>query len=233
MIETEFMKLYEELEQLNTLEEDNKVVSRFNKPWYSGSFRGLNDISTRQSPKTPEQIEQEKEEREKQEKETRIKNAMLYKPADTYNWRYQQQILSDLDWPALDPETRERVYDPVRKEELVKQSVTNKEQAYQQAQQKSLETRAARQAEKSRTYHWEATYTINNKKYKVGKNVLDNEEPDTTCNLMKRAALKRIKQEKHECTVFKEPFSYDGKIIVTRTSPAGKKTKVAEFTEIL
>lgn len=224
-LDSEFNKVYEELDSINE--------GSSTRPWYSGYARGLNNISTRMTPKSPEQIAQEEEERRKQEQETRIKNAIGNKSVDTYHYRYQQEILSDPEWPALDPETRERVYDPERKEELVKQSIENKEQAYKQSYQKGLEARAIQKANKDRTYHWSATYTINRKKYKVGKDVLDNESPEETCDLIRRGALKRIKQEKHECTVFKEPFSWDGKITITCTPPKGTEEVVAEFTETI
>jgi hypothetical protein len=229
-LDSDFNAFYEELDNLN---EANKVVNRFNKPWYSGSFSGLNDISNGHTPKSPEQIAQEEEERKKQEKETRIKNAILNKSADTYHYRYQKEILSDPEWPAMDPETRERVYDPARKEELVRQSIAIKQQAYQQSCQKGLETKAAKQAEKNRTYHWVVSYTINKERYRLGKNVLDNENPEATCELLRQAAIKRIKQEKHECTVFKEPFRWDGKITISCKPPKGTEEVIAEYTETI
>lgn len=227
-LDSEFNKVYEEL---NNITEANKIVSRFNKPWYSGSFSGLNGISTRREPKTPEQIAQEEEERKKQEKETRIQTAMYYKSADTYHHRYQKEILSDPEWPAMDPVTRERVYDPIRKEELVKQSIEAVAQSREQAYQKGLETKAAKKAAQARTYHWEATYTINGHAYKVGKSVLNNEDPEVTRKLIKQAAVKRIKQELHECTVFGEPFDWDGKVIITCTPPKGSEEDIIEYVE--
>jgi hypothetical protein len=224
-LDSNFNAVYEELNNIN---EDGPA-----RTWYSGYARGLNDISTRVAPASPEQVAQEEEERRKQEKEDRIKKAMLYKSADTYHYRWQQEILSDPEWPALDPETRERVYDPKRKEELVKQSLENREQAYKQSVQKGLETKAAKQAEKDRTYRWTVAYTINKENHKLGKNVLGNENPEATCDLIKQAALKRIKQEKHECDVFKEPFSWDGKITITCTPPKGAEEVIAEFTETI
>jgi hypothetical protein len=227
-LDSEFNKVYEELNNIN---EANKVVSRFSNPWYSGSFRGLNDISTAQAPKTPEQIAQEEEERKKREKEAKIQKAMLYKSVDTYHYRWRQEILSDPEWPAMDPETRERVYDPARKEELVKQSVEKVVQAQEQAYLKGLETKAANKAALARTYHWEAAYTIGGKTFTVGKNIIDNEDPEASRKLVKQAAVERIKQEMHECRVFGERFEWDGKMTITCTPPKGSDEDVIEYVE--
>lgn len=227
-LDTPFLEAFEELDKLT---EANKVINRVvNNPWYSGAFRGLNDISTKSTPKSAEKIAQEEEERRKQEKELHIRNAMLYKKPDVYNARYQQTILTDPEWPALDPETKERIYDPVRKEEVVKQSVERRELAQQQAYQKSLEAEAANRLNKERTYYWQVTYTLNNKTYKIGKNIIGNDDPDTTCELMKLAALRKIKEEKHECTVFNEPFQWDNILIISCTPPKGTSRVVAELT---
>jgi len=223
--------LLETFEELDKLTEANKVINRVvSNPWYSGAFRGLNDISTKQTPKSAEEIAQAEEERRKQEKEEHIRNAMLYKKPDYYNDRYQQKILTDPEWPALDPETKERIYDPIRKEEVVKQSVERRELAQQQAYQKSLETKEANKLKKEQTYYWQVTYTINNRTYKVGKNVVGNDDPDTTCELMKLAALRRIKEEKHECTVFKEPFQWDNTLTIRCTTPRGSSRIVASVS---
>jgi hypothetical protein len=223
--------LLEAFEELDKLTEANKVINRVaNNPWYSGAFRGLNDISTKQTPKSAEEIAQEEEERRKQEKEQHIRNAMLYKKPDVYNARYQQTILTDPEWPALDPETKERIYDPVRKEEVVKQSVERRELAQQQAYQKGLETKAANKLKKEQTYYWQATYTLNNRTYKIGKNIVGNDDPDTACELIKLAALRRIKEEKHECTVFNEPFQWDNTLTISCTPPKGSSKVVAEIS---
>ena len=47
--------LLETFEELDKLTEANKVINRVvSNPWYSGAFRGLNDISTKQTPKSAE-----------------------------------------------------------------------------------------------------------------------------------------------------------------------------------
>lgn len=230
-VEADSLYVSELEEELNTLDEGNKVIDRFNKPYYSGSFSSLNGISTRPTPKSPEQIAQEEEERKKQEKEDKIEYAIYGTSVNTYHYRHQQEILSDPEWPALDPKTRERVYDPARKKDLVMQSVEYKKQEFQQAAQKAAETRAAKQAEKARSYHWVATYTINKEIFNIGKNVIGNEDPEAMRKLMKQTAVKRIKQEMHECKVFGERFDWDGKITITCTPPKESGEAKIEYIE--
>lgn len=244
MYETDFIKIYKELEQLNKaditeeplLETTNKIIKRFDRPFYSGSFSGLNNISFREpSPeelakKAEEQAKAEEEKRKRKRKSELITAAKRLTTADGahgYNKRYASEILQNEEYPAVDPETLELVYDAVQKEELIQQAKEVAEEKRIASIIKGQQTRAANQAKAATMVTWYGYATINGQKRKVATKSLPEDTDQTECyEVVKQQALKYINQEAHECRVFGEPFKCSIKLLITRKPYKGKEETV-------
>lgn len=213
------------------LQEANKVVRGFaNNPWYSGGFRGLNDISNVTTPEEQERKAKEEEERkiqqEKKEFERAAKKAIAENRIAFYNHNHRYDISRNEYCPAVDLETKELIYDSAQKEEILKASQSIVDEVRSAAAQKGLRTKAANQAAEAefnaKAYVWTAYFTFNDGTHTVTNKVIGNEDPEGACAEIKAKAIQRIKAEMHECRMFKEPFQWDGKLTITVTPPRGE-----------
>jgi hypothetical protein len=252
MFNNEFMKLYEELSNIDKakqatpeishcegdLQEANKIVNRIaNNPWYSGGFSGLNDISTRVSPEEIERKAKEEEERRLEAEERRLEaerkeleleqqkaeKKALKAIADgsilQYNFNNRYHISHYDVWPAIDLDTKELVYDKDTKEQILQDSerITRERQKEYNAKYS-----AARKQRLETEYTWTAHFTIGDKRYAKVEKVQGNDDPEGACERVKQKALAVLKQERHECRVFNEPFQWDGKLVITVAEPHGE-----------
>jgi hypothetical protein len=234
-LDSNFNEVYEELSAIGSrenLHEANKIVNRFaNSPWYSGSFRGLNDISTATAPEELERRAKEEEERKLQQEckefERAAKKAIAENRVAFYNYNHRYEISHKDHCPAVDLDTNEFVYDSDRKEEILKASEIIVDEVRKRAAMKGLQTKAANQAAaaelNAKAHLWTAYYTINGDNLTISNRVLGNDDPDNACLEVKKKAIKAIKAEMHECQMFNEPFQWDGKLIITTTPPQGKE----------
>ena len=241
MYKTDFMKTYEELDTLVNTEEhlqeaNNKVVNRFNKPWYSGSFRGLNDISN--TGPSPEELAKKAAE----EEEARIQKAKAdfiaaaekvatENSAHYFNNRHRKEIIKNEDYPVVDPVTMELVYDSAKKEEILQQAATwisDKSTANAlKAQQSRLERQAKEKERLETTTMWYGYATINGQKRKIASKGIPNETEQTECfEIIKQIALQYLRREAHECKAFGEPFKCSSKLVVTRTPRKGTEETI-------
>jgi hypothetical protein len=234
-LDSNFNEVYEELSTIGSrenLHEANKIVNRFaNNSWYSGSFRGLNDISTATAPEEIERKAKEEEERKLQQEckefEKAAKKAIAENRVAFYNYNHRYEISRKDHCPAVDFDTNEFVYDSDRKEEILKASEIIVDEVRKRAAMKGLQTKAANQAAaaelNAKAHLWTAYYTINGDNLTISNRVLGNDDPDNACLEVKKKAVKAIKAEMHECQMFNEPFQWDGKLIITTTPPQGKE----------
>ena len=208
------------------LQEANKIVQRFDRPVYSGSFSGLNNIAGGTSADVLERKKKAEEEQERKEYERAANKAIAENRVAFYNHNHRYEIMKKDYCPAVDLETNEFVYDPEQKEEILKASESIVDEVRSAAAQKGLRTKAANQAAEAefnaKAHVWTAYYTINNRTYTVTNKVLGNEDPESACAEIKAKAIQRIKAEMHECRMFKEPFQWDGKLTITVTPPRGE-----------
>lgn len=251
----EFMELYEELSDITetrsrydtgnvwiaTIQEDlqeaNKIVNRIaDSPWYSGSFSGLNDISTRTAKISPEEAERraKEEEERKLEAERKYFENIAKKAIETdrvpfYNCNHKYEIRNKEYCPAIDLETKEFVYDTTQKEEILKASQDIVDQKRKAAAAKGQQTKANNQAAQAKTYLWTAYYTLGGKTSIVVDKVIGNTNPEEACERVKQKALAKLKQERHECRVFNEPFLWDGKLLITITDPQGNDKTFKQY----
>lgn len=212
------------------LQEANKIVQRFDRPVYSGSFSGLNNIAGGTSADVLERKKKAEEEqqleRERKEYERAANKAIAENRVAFYNHNHRYDISRKDYCPAVDLETNEFVYDPVQKEEILKASESIVDEVRSAAAQKGLRTKAANQAAEAefnaKAYVWTAYFTFNDGTHTVTNKVIGNEDPEGACAEIKAKAIQRIKAEMHECRMFKEPFQWDGKLIITVTPPRGE-----------
>lgn len=212
------------------LQEANKIVQRFDRPVYSGSFSGLNNIAGGTSADELERKKKAEEEQrlewERKEFEKAANKAIAENRVAFYNYNHRYDISRKDYCPAVDLETNEFVYDPARKEEILKASESIVDEVRSAAAQKGLRTRAANQAAEAefnaKAYVWTAYFTFNDGTHTVTNKVIGNEDPEGACAEIKAKAIQRIKAEMHECKMFKEPFQWDGKLIITVTPPRGE-----------
>ena len=236
------------------LQEANKIVQRFDRPVYSGSFSGLNNIAggtsadelerkKKAEEEAKKKVEEEakkkaeEEAKKKAEEEQRLEwerkefekaanKAIAENRVAFYNYNHRYDISRKDYCPAVDLETNEFVYDPARKEEILKASESIVDEVRSAAAQKGLRTRAANQAAEAefnaKAYVWTAYFTFNDGTHTVTNKVIGNEDPEGACAEIKAKAIQRIKAEMHECKMFKEPFQWDGKLIITVTPPRGE-----------
>ena len=221
-------------------EASRSVASRYGSTgWYSGYASGLNDISNRVDDKERAQIaaaEEErrqkqaaqraayraaKEERETQRYLTKAQEAIAAGTIDEYNYEFVYEIRTRDYCPAIDPVTKELIYDPKQKEEILKPVDARKEEEEAERRKKEAERRARAKADAARTYTWIASYVINGRTFSMTKRVVGNKDPESAASMVSNIALKRIAQEAHECKVFKEPFSWDGKLSISYKTPDG------------
>lgn len=258
MLETEFMKLYEELDKINKdipteeiLNETNKIVRRFaNNGWYSGYASGLNDIDNRAGDKELELKAKAEEERKRKEAEAKAKREEAAKQAqlqlaqqaidtgtwDEYNKTHKYNIRRK-DWcPAIDPDTQQLVYDVQRKEEILRliDAQLNQERAEQRRiqQQKDAEIRAKERADAAITYCWRASATINGKTgYTNYRHIVGNDNPEAAAKEVLQKEIDFLREEQKECRAFGEPFNWDGKVTIYCKDPTGKEEvyKVVSF----
>ena len=258
MLETEFMKLYEELDKINKdipieeiLNETNKIVRRFaNSGWYSGYARGLNNIDNRVDDKELELKAKAEEERKRKEAEAKAKRAEATKQAqlqlaqqaidastwDEYNKAHIYKIRTK-DWcPAIDPDTQQLVYDAQRKEEILRpiEAQLAREEAEQRRvqQQKDAERRAKERADAAITYCWRASATINGKTgYTNYRHIVGNDNPEAAAKEVLQKEIDFLREEQKECRAFGEPFNWDGKVTIYCKDPTGKEEvyKVVSF----
>lgn len=240
MYETEFMKLYEELKQLNSLEEpkpslqesSNKIIDRFNKPWYSGDFAGLNGISNKgPSPeelaKKAEEEEAKRRQKEKAEAIAAAKKVTTEDAAYSFNKKYRKQILQDEEYPVIDPTTIELLYDHAKKEELIQQTDKWFQEKREASALKSQQTRAANLAKAAATVMWYGYAIINGAQRKVAAKGMPEDADQAECiEAIKQIALKYLEEEAHECRVFGEPFKCSSKLAVTSKPYSGKEKRV-------
>lgn len=226
-----FNECYEELSEIQEdLQEANKIVQRFDHPVYSGSFSGLNNIARGTSADELERKkkaeEEQRLERERKEYERAANKAITENRVAFYNYNHRYEITKKDHCPAVDLETNELVYDPTRKEEILKASESIVDEVRSAAAQKGLRTKAANQAAEAelnaKAYVWTAYFTFNDGTHTVTNKVIGNEDPEGACAETKAKAIQRIKAEMHECRMFKEPFQWDGKLIITVTPPRGE-----------
>lgn len=239
-VDAESMYVSELDEELDTLDEANKIVQNYaNSSWYSGGFRGLNDISTAVTPEEREQRlkaeEERQREKERKEFESAAKSAAKAIKADRvpfYNCNNKYDIKKKEYYPAIDLDTKELVYDPVRKEEIIEASQIIVDQKRQAAAEKGRQTRAKNQAAQADIHLWTAYYTINGETSVLVDKVHGNDDPEGACLAIKQKAVDAIKQEMKECRVFGERFQWDGKLLITITYPEGndKTYKQYKFT---
>jgi hypothetical protein len=234
-LDSNFNEVYEELSAIGSrenLHEANKIVNRFaNNSWYSGGFRGLNDISTAVTPEEIERKAKEEEERklqqERKEFEKVAKKAIETNRVAFYNYNHRYEISRKDHCPAVDLDTNEFEYDSDRKEEILKASEIIVDEVRKRAAMKGLQTKAANQAAEAelnaKAHLWTAYFTINGKTRTVSDRIIGNDDPDNGCLEVKNKAARAIKAEMHECQMFKEPFQWDGKLIITVTPPQGKE----------
>lgn len=208
------------------LQEANKIVQRFDRPIYSGSFSGLNDIAGGTSADVLERKKKAEEEQERKEYERAAKKAIAENRIAFYNHNHRYDISRKEYCPAVDLETKELIYDPAQKEEILKASQSIVDEVRSAAAQKGLRTRAANQAAEAefnaKAYVWTAYFTFGDETHTVTNKVIGNEDPEGACAEIKAKAIQRIKAEMHECRMFKEPFQWDGKLIITVTPPRGE-----------
>lgn len=222
MVKTDFLDIYEELDTINE-------ASGLSNTWYSGYARGLNDISTRTSEdKLADEAKkkaQEEEELLKQQEETKkilaaAKKATTKKRACMYNIRYSTKILQNENYPAVDPETLELVYDMAKKEEITSQ-------AYAILDDLHATTKAASAIKDSTLVRWRGFATINGKSLSVASKKFPEDTPQEECyEAIKQLALTQIRQMAHDCRVFGEPFNCSSKLIIARTPYNGREEKV-------
>ena len=230
-LDSNFTEVYEEL---NALNETNKVVKRFaNSPWYSGDFRGLNGISTVITPEEREQQlkaeEERKLEKERKEFERAAKKAIAEDRIPFYNCNRQYDIRNKEHCPAIDLETKEFVYDSAQKEEIIAASQIIVDQKRTASAAKGLQTRAKNQAIKSTIHLWTAYYTINGETSIIVEKVQGNDNPEDACLAVKQKAIDAIKQEMKECQAFGESFQWDGKLTITITYPNGSDKTYRQY----
>lgn len=219
------------------LQEANKIVQRFDHPVYSGSFSDLNNIAGGTSADVLERKkkaeEEQRLERERKEYERAANKAIAENRVAFYNHNHRYEITKKDYCPAVDLETNEFVYDPVQKEEILKASESIVDEVRSAAAQKGLRTKAANQAVEAelnaKAYVWTAYFTFNDGTHTVTTKVIGNEDLEGACAEIKAKAIQRIKAEMHECRMFKEPFQWDGKLIITVTPPQGEDTVYKKY----
>jgi hypothetical protein len=229
-------------------EASRSIASRYGSTgWYSGYASGLNDISNRVDDKERAQIaaaaeerrqkqaaqraayRAAKEERETQRYLTKAREAIAADTIDEYNYEFVYEIRMRDYCPAIDPVTKELVYDSKQKEEILKPVDARKEEEEAERRKKEAERRARAKADAARTYTWIASYVINGRTFSMKKNVVGNKDPESAASMVSNIALKRIAQEAHECKVFKEPFSWDGKLSISYKTPDGTEEHFRTF----
>ena len=157
----------------------------------------------------------------------RAQQAFADGKVDEYNYSFRHQIRQDEQCPAVDPVSGELVYDIAKKETILKQTEATYAERRRAAAAYAAKVRAEKSAEakadKKITYVWTASYVINNRTFSIRSTIVGNNNPDDSAEQVTQKALKRIQQEEHECLVFKEPFSWDGKLTITYKDPTGKE----------
>lgn len=233
MIKTDFMKLYEELDNLN--EANNKVTGRFDRPIArNGSWFG---IDTKYSEAELAKMEQDKLAAEEAEKAREIKQHLeKAKKVDTadkayqFNYRYRRNIFGENGYlPAIDPETLEPVYDAQRKKEI--------EDAwfgYRLAGiDKAAEERAAREQElKDSSYKWNSYATVNGKRKCLGFQYFPKDAaPEDCIPAMRKLGATALNKIMKDQRAFQEPFECDGLLTIT-CDTSGRNYKPEVMAEI-
>ncbi len=236
-----FNTIYKELSDIN------EATTR---TWYSGYARGLNDISTRV---TPQELEHEAERKAKEEEERRLeyerqapereqkalehnkqfaereaRRAIAANKIIQYNCREQYHIRQYDYWPAVDPDTKELVYDADAKEKILQVS---HELLSTQRSTASKKAHADRKKRLENEYTWTASYTLWGDQYTITEKIQGNDDPEGACELVKQKALAQLKKEKQLCRELNmlSRFQWDGKLLVTVAEPYSKGQIYKQF----
>ena len=118
--ETEFLKTYNEIDQLwEELEESNNITRRFaNSSSYSGYASGLGNISTRITP-GPKAVQSKEDIKLRDKCLAAAQRAIESGEVEGYNRGRWSRYFDRAFVPAIDPETLELIYDQVRKSDIM------------------------------------------------------------------------------------------------------------------
>lgn len=237
------------------LQEANKVVRGVaNNPWYSGSFRGLNDIDTRVTPEEKARVAAENEARRQRQaeleaerraaalerrKQMAIKvaeNAIAKGVIDEYNEAHRVSILGTPDvYPAIDPETKELVFDRAEQKRIldpITQRV-NAEKEAKKATEKEAAKKAAerRAAEKPITYYLYPEVVINGETMRSpdGTRVVGQDNLVRAAKEVAREELKWVNTEHKFYAAGGHPFNWDGVITIISENPDGTEEPFRTF----
>ena len=239
------------------LQEANKVVrGAANNPWYSGSFRGLNDIDTRVTPEEKARIAAENEARRQRQAELeaerrarakeknkqlaiqRAEDAIAKGVIDEYNKEWRLSILSTANsdvYPAIDPETKELVFDMAEKKRIldpITQRVEAEKEAKKAAEKEAAKKAAERRAaEKPITYYLYPEVVINGETMRSpkGTRVVGQDNLVRAAKEVAREELKWINTERKFYVAGGHSFNWDGVITVISESPDGTEEPFRTF----
>ncbi len=239
------------------LQEANKVVRGVaNKPWYSGGFRGLNDIDTRVTDAERERVARENEERRARQAELeaerkarakeknkqlaiqRAEDAIAKGVIDEYNKEWRMSILSTINpdvYPAIDPETKELVFDMTEKKRIIDPILQQleAEREAKKAADKEAAARAAarREADKPITYYLYAEVVINGETMRDphGTRVVGQDNLVRVAKEVARKELDWVNTERKFYVAGGHAFNWDGVITVISENPDGTEEPFRTF----
>ena len=231
------------------LQEANKIVRGIaNNPWYSGDFRCLNDVDTRVTPEEKARVAAENEARRQRQAELeaerrarakeknkqlaiqRAEDAIAKGVIDEYNKEWRLRILSTANsdvYPAIDPETKELVFDMAEKKRILDPIMQGVE-AEKEAAKKAAERRAA---EKPITYYLYPEVVINGETMRSpdGTRVVGQDNLVRAAKEVAREELKWLNTERKCYVAGGHPFNWDGVINVISKNPDGSEETFRTF----
>jgi hypothetical protein len=240
----------------SSLQEANKVVRGAAKPWYSGGFVGLNDIDTRVTDVERERVARENEERRAKQAELeaerkarakeknkqlaiqRAEDAIAKGVIDEYNEAYRVSILNGINsdvYPAIDPETKELVFDMAEKKRIldpITQRVEAEKEAKKAAEKEAAKKAAERRAaEKPITYYLYPEVVINGETMRSpsGTRVVGQDNLVRAAKEVAREELKWINTERKFYVAGGHPFNWDGVIAIICENPDGTEEPFRTF----
>lgn len=239
------------------LQEANKVVrGAANNPWYSGGFRGLNDIDTRVTPEEKARVAAENEARRQKQAELeaerkarakeknkqlaiqRAEDAIAKGVIDEYNKEWRLSILSTANpdvYPAIDSETKELVFDMAEKKRIldpIVQRVEAEKEAKKAAEKEAAKIAAERrEAEKPITYYLYPEVVINGETMRSpeGTRVVGQDNLIRAAKEVAREELKWINTERKFYVAGGHPFNWDGVITIISENPDGTEEPFRTF----
>jgi hypothetical protein len=237
------------------LQEANRVVrGAANRPWYSGSFRGLNDIDTRVTPEEKARVAAENEARRQRQAELEAerraaalerRKQMAIKVAedaiakgviDKYNEAHRASILASPNvYPAIDPETKELVFDKAEQRRIldpITQRVNAEKEAKKAAEKEAAKKAAERrEAEKPITYYLYPEVVINGETMRSpdGTRVVGQDNLISAAKKVAREELDWVNTERKFYVAGGHPFNWDGVITIICKNPDGTEKPFRTF----